>query len=356
MRRPRLAFVGLGWIGAMRLEAAAGEGGAEVVALCDASPGRLESTARSHSGAACFQEMDELLAADLRLDGVVIATPNAFHFPQTVAALERGLAVFCQAPLALDSGQARAMVGAAWQAGRRLGVDDSYRFTEGARRLRELIAGGSLGRVFSVDTVFHNAYGPDKPWCFDPALAGGGALMDQGVHLIDLALWLLGDPDVKRMEGGTFRAGVAQRGVTVDDFATARLELAGGAVVTLAVSWNAHVGQDCVIRTAVFGTAGGADFRNVGGSFYDFELASFDGRATTIETRESRDWMGKAILHWVDRLADDPGFDPEVERSVAVSAVVDAIYRSTPPGGTGIPGSHAAAGTSGRPGSRAGDR
>jgi predicted dehydrogenase len=327
-KRPRLGFVGLGWIGAMRLEAVAGDGGAEIAALCDASPGRLESTARSHSPVACFQEYDELLsqAADLRLDGVVIATPNALHFPQTLAALDRGLAVFCQKPLGLDAGQTRFMVDAARQAGRRLGVDYSYRFTEGAQRLRELIAGGALGRVFFLETVFHNAYGPDKPWCFDPALSGGGALMDLGVHLIDLAFWLLGDPGVRGVQGAAFRGGAAQRGVTVDDFATARLELEGGAVATLAVSWSAHAGQDCVIRSTAFGTAGGADFRNVAGSFYDFELARFDGRTTAIETRESRDWMGKAILHWVDRLAEGPGFDPEVERSVAVSAVVDAVY------------------------------
>jgi predicted dehydrogenase len=327
-RKPRLGFVGLGWIGAMRLEAVAGEGGAEIAALCDASPGRLESTVRSHTGAAIFQEFDELLAraGDLRLDGLVIATPNALHAPQTLAALDRGLAVFCQKPLALDASEAGRMVEAARAAGLLLGVDYSYRFTDGARKLGEEIAGGALGRVFAIDTVFHNAYGPDKPWCFDPALSGGGALMDLGVHLIDLAFWLLGDPEVTGVHGSAWSGGEARRGVIVDDFATARIELAGGAVVTLAVSWNAHAGQDCVIRTAVQGTAGGAEFRNVDGSFYDFELARFTGRSTSLETRESRDWMGKAILHWVERLRQGGGFDPEVERSVKVSAVVDAIY------------------------------
>jgi predicted dehydrogenase len=250
------------------------------------------------------------------------------------------------------------MVDAARQAGRRLGIDDSYRFTEGARRLRELIAGGVLGRVCSLDTVFHNAYGPDKPWCFDPALAGGGALMDQGAHLIDLAFWLLGDPPVRAVHGAACRAGVALRGAGVDDFASARIEMEGGAVVSLAVSWNAHVGQECVLRAAVRGTAGGADFHNVDGSFYDFELARFAGRSAAIETRESRDWMGRAIRHWADRLAENSGFDPEVERSVAVSAVMDAIYGGEPsegvkglPAGTGTPGSRGAAETSGRLGS-----
>ncbi|HEX3530009.1 MAG TPA: Gfo/Idh/MocA family oxidoreductase, partial [Thermoanaerobaculia bacterium] len=196
-----------------------------------------------------------------------------------------------------------------------------------ARGLRELIAGGSLGRVFFLDAVFHNAFGPDKPWCFDPALSGGGALIDQGVPLIDLAFWLLGDPEVLAIDGSTFRAGLDQD-AAVEDFAAARIEVAGGAVINLAASWHAHAGQDCIIRSQVFGTAGGADFHNVAGSFYDFELARFDGCGTTIETRESRGWINRAVLHWVERLGVDPGFDPAVERSVAVGAVVDAVYRS----------------------------
>ena len=265
-------------------------------------------------------------AAGLRLDGVVIATPNALHAPQALAALDRGLAVFCQQPLALDAGAARSLVDAARQAGRRLAVDDSYRFTAGARCLRELIAGGSLGRVLFLDSAFHNAFGPDKPWCFDPELSGGGALIDQGVPLIDLAFWLLGEPEVRSVIGSV--GSTAQGEAAVEDFASVRIELAGGAVMSLAASWHAHAGQDCVIRSQVFGTAGGADFRNVAGSFYDFELARFDGSGTTIETRESRGWINQAVLHWVERLGADPGFDPAVERSVAVSAVVDAVYRA----------------------------
>jgi predicted dehydrogenase len=328
MKRPRLGFVGLGWIGAMRLEAVAGAGTAEIVAVCDSTPGRLENTAREHGVSQCFGSCDELIgrAGSLGLDGLVIATPNALHAEQALAALESGLAVFCQKPLALNAHQARQMVDAARKADRLLGVDYSYRFTEGARRLRERLGRGELGNVFSFDTVFHNAYGPDKPWCFDPRMSGGGALMDLGVHLIDLAFWLLGDPEVREVQGSTFRGGAPLVEGVVDDYASARVELEDGAVLTLAVSWNAHAGADCVIKATVLGTQGGAEFRNVAGSFYDFELARFNSRSTEIETSESRDWLGKAILDWVDRLAAGGGFDPEIERSVRVSEVVDAVY------------------------------
>ena len=326
---PRLGFVGLGWIGAMRLQALAAAGAAEVAALCEAAPARLAEMGEVHPDAVPFDDYERLLdgAAELKLDGVVIATPNALHAPQTVAALERGLAVFCQKPLALDAPEARRMVEAARAADRLLGVDYSYRFTDGARELRRRLQGGEMGRVFSLELVFHNAYGPDKAWAHDPRLAGGGALMDLGVHLIDLAFWLLDDPPVSGVRGGVFRQGERLPGRGVDDFASAWIDLdAGKAIASLAVSWNAHAGRDCVLRAAVFGTAGGAELRNVGGSFYDFELERFAGRTGEVIVRESRDWLGRAILDWARRLAASNRFDPEIERSVRVSEVVDGIY------------------------------
>jgi predicted dehydrogenase len=332
-----LGFVGLGWIGRMRLDALAEAGAAEVAAVCEAAPERLAQTGDAYPQAARFAGFEGLIerAAEMALDGVVIATPNALHAPQTLAALERGLAVFCQKPLALNAGEAREMVAAARRADRLLGVDYSYRFTDGARELRRLVRAGELGKIFSLELVFHNAYGPDKPWCFDPRLAGGGALMDLGVHLIDLAFWLLDDPPLRRVRGGAFRQGerLAPGCVTaageqvVDDFASAWLDLQDGhTVASLAVSWNAHAGRDCVIRAALFGTEGGAEFQNVDGSFYDFELTRFRGRSAEPVTRESRDWLGKATLDWARRLAESNRFDPEIERSVRVSEVVDGMY------------------------------
>jgi predicted dehydrogenase len=337
VKGPRLGFVGLGWIGTMRLQALAEAGVAQVAAVCESAPERLAETGNAHPGAARFTEYESMLerADELELDGVVIATPNVLHAPQSIAALERGLAVFCQKPLALTAREAEKMVDAARDADRLLGVDYSYRFTDGARELRRIVQAGELGRIFSLELVFHNAYGPDKPWCFDPSLSGGGALMDLGVHLIDLAFWLLDDPPVRRVRGGVFRQGerlslgrltpTGEAGV--DDFASGWIDLSeGDTVASLAVSWNAHAGQDCVIRAAVFGTGGGAEFRNVNGSFYDFELERFAGRSGEVVVRESKDWLGRAALDWARRLGESNRFDPEIARSVWVSEVVDGIY------------------------------
>ena len=140
--------------------------------------------------------LDDLV--DLEVDGVVIATPSAMHAEQSIRALERGAAVFCQKPLGRTAAEVRAVVDAARAADRLLGVDLSYRFTEGMRRVRDLVRSGELGRVYAVDLVFHNAYGPDKPWFYDPALSGGGCVMDLGVHLVDLAALDAGLPRGRR--------------------------------------------------------------------------------------------------------------------------------------------------------------
>jgi predicted dehydrogenase len=337
-RPPRLAFVGLGWVGARRLAAVTAAGAAQAVALCDATPERLAAAHAEHPGAACFEDPEALWrqAATLDLDGAVIATPNTLHAPQVSAALERGLAVFCQKPLAVSAAEARRLVETAREADRLLGVDYSYRWTAGAQEMRRAIAAGELGRIVAMEAVFHNAYGPDRAWFRDPTLAGGGALLDLGVHLTALALWLTEARAVTAVAGRATAGGrpiettASWRGI--DDFATAWLELETGAgeraTATLAVSWNAHAGEDATIRAAAFGTAGGAEVANVDGRFYDFELRRHRGRAREVCCRESGEWMGRGIVAWAARLAETPRFAPEAIREVLVAEVVDAIYSS----------------------------
>ncbi len=329
---PRLGFVGVGWIGAMRMDAVAESGAGVVAAVCDAAPERTVAAAGRHAGAVPVDDIDEMVMRreELGLDAVVIATPNALHASQAIAALESGLAVFCQKPLALDAAQAGAIVEAARAADRLLAVDYSYRFTDGLAELHRAARAGELGRIFQVESVFHNAYGPDKAWCHDPALAGGGALMDLGVHVVDTALWMLGHPAVRQVHGRAFRKGEPLVGVGIDDFATARLELEGDVSAAIAVSWNAHAGADCVIRTTVYGTAGGAEFRNIAGSFFDFELVRFEGRQTRVVSREGREWLGRAIVDFCRELADSPRYRAAAEESVVVAQVVDATYGEAP--------------------------
>ena len=298
--RPRLGFLGAGWIGRARLDAVAASGVADVAAVADpAVDGALRS-------------LDELL--ELPLDGVVIATPSALHAEQAVSALGRGVAVFCQKPLGRTAAEARAVVDAARAADRLLAVDLSYREAEAFRAARDVVRSGELGELVAADLVFHNAYGPDKAWFYDPELAGGGCAIDLGIHLVDLALWTLGRD---RFESVTSRL----VGEPVEQYAAAQLD-----EVRLACSWNLHAGRDAVIEASFYGSDGAVSVRNVGGSFYDFRCERFRGTARETLVEPPDEWGGRAICAWARRLAEGERFDAAAEEHVRVAETLDRIY------------------------------
>ena len=323
---PRLAFLGLGWIGQHRLQALLAENTCEVVVVADPSA-QARSRARQLAPAcACVDSLDELLSFDL--DGAVIATPSALHAAQSSALLRRGIAVFCQKPLARTAAETAGILEAARAADCLLGCDFSYRHTEGMRRIRHCVAEGELGQVYAADLVFHNAYGPDKPWFRDSALSGGGCVIDLGTHLIDLALWTLGFPQVERVTSRLYAQGrpLCAGSRDIEDFAVAQLDLATGAVVRIACSWNLAAGCDAVIEARFHGDRGGAMLRNCNGSFYDFAAERFEGTRRILLTEPPDDWGGRAIVAWARQLAAGARYSPGIETALKTAAVVDAIY------------------------------
>jgi predicted dehydrogenase len=325
--RPRLGFLGVGWIGRHRMEAMLATGAVEAAAIADTSPEMVAEALKLAPAAQVVPDLDAMLA--LGVDGVVIATPSAMHAAQSIRALEAGAAVFCQKPLGRTAEEAHNVVEAARRADRLLGVDFSYRTTEGMRRIRDLLRAGELGRVYAVDLVFHNAYGPDKDWFYDPAQSGGGCVMDLGVHLVDLALWALDFPDVASATGTLFAGGEPLTGTSgkVEDYALATVQLATGTAVQLSCSWRLQAGCDAVISAAFYGTSGGAALRNVGGSFYDFTAERYHGTRTEALAAPPDDWGGRAGADWAMQLAANTRFDPAAERLVIVNKVLDSIYR-----------------------------
>lgn len=327
MRKPRIGFVGTGWIGQHRMKAIAQEGASDIVGIVEPNL-VMANAARELAPCADIKDsIDSLLSADL--DGMVIATPSALHGLHAAHALTRGVSVFCQKPLARNFEEARAVVDAARSADRLLRVDFSYRFLQGAKQIRELIQTKALGEIYVAELAFHNAYGPDKSWFYDPQLSGGGCVMDLGIHLADLALWSFDFPSIANVSSQLFNEGKRLRTSTrdtVEDYAKASLELANGVLVNLSCSWKAHSGCHAVIEFAVYGTQGGARLHNVTGSFFDFQTERFYGTRTEILSVPPEDWGGRAAVDWLHQLARSNRFEPQAERFVDVAAVLDRIY------------------------------
>lgn len=323
--RPRLGFAGLGWIGGQRMRTLAGSGVAHAAAVCEPDASRLDAACAELACApAVCPSFEELIAQPL--DGIVIATPNALHEAQARAALARGLPVFCQKPLALSRAGIERLVALAQEKGVALGVDWSYRCLAGMRELRRRIQDGAIGDVVAAELCFHNAYGPDAAWYYDVERSGGGCLLDLGCHLLDLCHWLLGLSGADDVHARCFHAGrrLEPPVQAAEDCVLAAIEYSSGARVHLACSWRAAAGRGAVIGCRAFGTRGGAEIANVGGSFYDFEVAITRGTERELLGAPPDAWPGRALIEWAHAL---PGSGAgELDGLAETAGVIDRIY------------------------------
>ncbi len=230
----------------MRVAAVYGDNRAKAAAL-----------AGRHGAAAC-DEFDAFLA-HRPMELVAIGSPSGLHAAQGIAAARRGLHVLVEKPLDITVEAADALIAAAGQAGVRLGVFFQDRFKPDIVSLKRIIDEGRLGRLLFVDARVPwyrppEYYGSSR-WRGTWALDGGGALMNQGIHTVDLVLWLAGD--VARVQA---IAKAALHNIEVEDTAAALLEFESGAVGVLAATTAAYPGY--ARRIQVTGTEGSAVIEN----------------------------------------------------------------------------------------------
>lgn len=243
-------FVGCGNITDTHARAAR-EAGLGIAAFFGRDPQKAEAFAGRHGGQA-FSRYEDFLA-HRPMDLVVIGSPSGVHAEQGIAACERGLHVLVEKPIDVTTGRGEALVAAAEKAGVRLAVLFQDRLKPDLVRLRDFVRGGGLGRVLlaSARVKWHRPpeYYSASRWRGTKALDGGAALVNQGIHTVDLLLWLLGP--VVRVRGLTATLLHAIEG---EDVALALLRFASGAVGTLEATTVAFPGYPR--RAEISGTEG----------------------------------------------------------------------------------------------------
>jgi predicted dehydrogenase len=284
------------------------------------------------------------------LDAVIITTPNKYHEEYAVDALERGLHVLLEKPLAHSIESAGRIADAAARSDGYAMVGFNNRFANAVRIVKNRIDRGDLGHVSHVEANYVRRRGiPGRgSWFTRRQIAGGGALIDLGVHAIDLALYLLDYPDVQEVNGVTRREfgsseeyayldmwaeDAGPEGFDVDDSASAFVRCAGDRTISLEVAWatNRPATHEFVAR----GTESAARFDLLEGDL-SFHSASKVGpdhlEDTTVETRQN-DTHTDEQRAFFDRIVGERSGD-SVEEALAVQRVIDAIYRSSDAGRT----------------------
>jgi predicted dehydrogenase len=270
----KVGVVGLG-MGQAHLKSYTQHPQAEITALCDVNKEALARVGKEQNIKALYTDAEEMFRK-AGLDAVSIAVPNTFHAPFTLAALQRGLHVLCEKPMAMSVAEAQTMLAAAQKAKKNLMINHSFRFTPVSFALKQQIDAGVIGDIYYGRSVWHRRRGipgvswPNMGnWFSTKKMSGGGPLIDLGVHRLDLALWLMGYPEPIVVTGSTYNkiaAGLAKKNsrvYDVEDVACGLIKFANGATLILEASWALNLGENEHMVTSLYGTKGGAEQHNL---------------------------------------------------------------------------------------------
>ncbi|MDA3629615.1 Gfo/Idh/MocA family oxidoreductase [Saccharopolyspora oryzae] len=345
----RVGVVGIGWAGQQHLAAYRDLPDVEIVAIAGKEPELLRSLGEQYGASMLFENWENLLEVP-DLDAVSIAVPTFLHAPIAIAALKRGLHVLSEKPLARNAVEGEQMVDAARSAGRVLDVVFNHRLRGDIQALGEIIRRGELGRPYYAKASWMRRRGIPLlgSWFTNQEMSGGGPLADIGVHVLDYALHLLGEPRVLSVSAVTYSE-LGPRGIggmkretadqsiseyEVEDFASAFVRLEGGGTLVLETSWAAFRSPDDLIDFSVLGTDGGAElkavgatkalvgdmhvYRDVDGEIADYQPTAEPGRAHA------------GVVENFVRTLRDPAQWPANDGSLALkrARVIDACYQS----------------------------
>jgi predicted dehydrogenase len=332
--RPRVAVIGLG-MGRGHAVAASENPLADLVALCDINEQALAAQC-SKLDAAGYTDYKKMLR-EVKPDIVSVSLPNVLHKSVTIDALKAGAHVICEKPMAMNTREAEQMLAVARETERRLMINLSFRFTGEAKALKQVVDAGTVGDVYFARTGWHRSRGIPKfgGWFGQKKLSGGGPLIDLGVHRIDLALMLMGDPTPVTITASTYNpigsrlAKEQKKAFDVEDLAVASIRFENGATMHVEVSWALNCERKEEMFTYLYGTKAGLCHRN-STEGYDFEACVFgEWNGTYVSSKiKSVPKPENSMNHFIDVLVN--GVTPVVtaENGVTVMKILDGIYKS----------------------------
>lgn len=348
----RAGVVGLGWAGQQHMDAYAAQDGVELVAIAGMEADQLERLGEKYGVAAEHRYADwaDLVAAGC-VDVLSIATPTTLHAPIAVAALDAGIHVLSEKPMAETGEVAQTMVDAARRNGRVLEVCFNHRRRGDVQALKQIIDAGLLGDIYYAKAGWLRREGiPGMgSWFTRQAKSGGGPLMDIGVHMLDMALHLLGEPGVTAATAATY-AEFGPRGkgasayglnrktdVTADDFdvedlATAFLRLDGGGTLLLESSWAQWIPYDQCYVT-LYGSEGGASIEwggDPGDSYRRLNIwTEKDGVPAELKPIVPPDGHHlETVIQFLAAVRDGAVAEHDGSEALVRAQVVDACYAS----------------------------
>lgn len=337
----KVGLIGVGGIARTHMPGWQASEHAEVVAAADISPAALQAFGQSW-GVMRLEEDPRAIINDPNLDIIDVCTPNMYHTPTVIAALEAGKHVICEKPLAPTPGEIRQMIGARDASGKLLMTAQHFRFKGISQALKREIDAGALGDIYHARgwMLRRNGLIP-TPTFIQKQHSGGGPCIDIGVHILDLTLWLMGNPQPVAVSGvakaplahlpgafATWREGPIPDTFDVEDFAAAFVRFDNGATLMLEVSWLLHhdtEGED--MQAWIYGTQGGAHWPKGEILGTNYETRQFYNNTLKL-TRDKMEPHALECVEFARAVAEGLPSPVPPEQSLHVLSILDGIYRS----------------------------
>lgn len=311
----------------------------ELVAVADVVKEKAVAMAQKHGIPHAFDDYKDMFEK-VEIDAVSICTPNKFHKPATLAALEAGCHVLCEKPPAMTPEEAGEMAAAAERAGKFLTYGFHYRFAPEVQALKRFITAGELGKIYAARVMATRRRGiPGWGVFTNKELQGGGPLIDIGVHMLDTALYLMDYPEPESVYGVTYQELGIKKGVglfgdwdwenySIEDMARAMIRFKNGASIQLETSFAANIEQKEIMNVTLMGNEGGADV---------FPLKIYQEKHGTL-TDTTPVFLPTKGYHEleIERFVEDclAGVEPlsKPSEGIAIQKMVNAIYESAEKG------------------------
>lgn len=324
MDKVRIGIVGVGWVAqVVHIPILMKMPEASVVAICDKDKARVTLVGEKFGIARQYTDLDAMLEQD-GIDVVVVCTSTDAHLEVTLAALSAGKDVLVEKPIARTYQEALAMTNAAREAKRKLMVGMNHRFRPDTMILRSFIEGKELGKIYYTRVGWLRKFTLDKAWLLKREKSGGGVFIDQGIVMLDMALWMMGYPDVVRLGANNYRHRTKQ----VEDTSIVHLTLNTGATVSIEVSWSMGLANDLYF-CYIHGNEGSASLspltinKELHGNLVNLAPSKLDSPHQLFKRsyeNEHKHFLGAVKnLHQVISTG---------EEAVQRMRIVDAVYRS----------------------------
>lgn len=315
----------------------------EIVATCDVNEATAKAAADKFNVAKTYTDYNLMLATE-KLDAVSVATPNKFHKQPTIDALKAGVNVLCEKPLGMNADECREMCAAARESGKILQVGLQSRFNGPSKWLRSYIDAGNMGDVYFARAQALRRRGvPGWGVFINKDLQGGGPLIDIGVHILDLTLFLMGYPKPVSASGKTWDdlgknpalwnswGDYDRDKFTVEDFAVGLIKFDNGAVVSLESSFMAN-GPD-PFETQLYGTKAGATIAPYADGNSGIKIYTEQNRQLLDITPANVPHVESAhvdeVKAFIDAILHDKPSPVPGENGLILNAIFDAIYKSS---------------------------